>query len=125
MARFIVSNTVAILTFIICVLSLFVVRIKHLRITFCLETFFIVSMSLEHLYNILQKLPASKLSETNYEKKRERCRVAMLFPALPWSPTSHIFVCCSAKPAYPLGFKQNDPTQAETRGPHQLESLRS
>lgn len=49
----------------------------------------------------------------------------MLFPALPLSPTSHIFVSYSAKPAYPLGFKRNDPTQAQTCGPHQPESLRA
>jgi hypothetical protein len=48
----------------------------------------------------------------------------MLFPALPWPPTSHIFVSYSAKPAYPLGFKQNDPTQPkQAHGPHQAEEF--
>lgn len=48
----------------------------------------------------------------------------MLFPALPSPPTSHIFVSYSAKPAYPLGFKQNDPTQPkQAHGPHQAEEF--
>jgi hypothetical protein len=46
------------------------------------------------------------------------------FSALPWPPAAHVFVSYSTKPAYPLGFKQNDPTQAQARSPHQVEFAR-